>query len=72
MLRLNKVDNSEKGKVKKHCANYDAGFKCIGVIISDKLQQRVDSELQNKPCLIANGEKCNYYNKCVKPVADSL
>ena len=36
MLRLNKVDNSEKGKVKKHCANYDAGFKCIGVIISNK------------------------------------
>ena len=51
MLKLNKVDNSDKSKVRKHCANYDVGYKCIGVIIGGKLQQKVDSELEGKPCL---------------------
>jgi len=72
MLRLNKVDKSDKGKVKKHCANYYTGFKCIGVIIGGKLQQKIDSDLEGKPCLIANGKKCDYYNKCVKPIADNI
>jgi len=72
MLKLNKVDNSDKGKVRKHCANYDTGFNCIGVIIGGKLQQRVDSELEGKPCLVADGKECNYYNRCVKPIADKI
>ena len=72
MLKLNKVDNSDKGKVRTHCANYDIGFKCLGVIIGGKLQQKVDSELEGKPCLVADGKECNYYNRCVKPIADKI
>tara|TARA_R110000824_G_scaffold232759_2_gene420898 strand:- start:345 stop:563 length:219 start_codon:yes stop_codon:yes gene_type:complete len=71
MLRLNREDKSEQTKVKKHCANYNTGFTCSGVIIGSKLQQKVDSDLENKPCLISKGNKCDYYNLCVKPIADS-
>lgn len=72
MLKMNNIDNSEKGKVKKYCANYDVGYKCIGVIIGGKLQQKVDSKLEGKPCLVADGNKCDYYNRCVKPIADKV
>jgi len=71
MLKLTKKNKSEQQKVQKYCANYNAGFKCSGVIISNKLQQVINSELENKLCLISEGKTCSYYDQCVKPIVDS-
>tara|TARA_R110000744_G_scaffold110434_1_gene208327 strand:- start:12931 stop:13116 length:186 start_codon:yes stop_codon:yes gene_type:complete len=51
----------------KHCANYNTGYICSGIIISKKLNLRIDIDLENKPCLVREGEECEYFNEIVKP-----
>ena len=58
MMRINREKNTIKTSVKNHCANYDTGYNCIGVMIDPDLEQYIDEDYHNKPCKIANGEKC--------------
>ncbi len=68
MLRMNREEKTLANAVKKECANYNTGFKCSGVMIGGKLQQWVDKAFADKPCVVAKGKECDYYNRCVKPV----
>jgi len=70
VLRLNREKTNPKTKVKKNCANYNTGYKCSGVMINRKLNQRIDSSYIKKICKIKRGKECEYYNKLVKPIAD--
>jgi len=70
VLRLNREKNNPKTKVKQNCANYNTGYKCSGVMINRKLNQRIDSSYIKKTCKIKRGKECEYYNKLVKPIAD--
>ena len=54
--------------VMKHCANYTAGYICLGGMINSQLQQWLDDDLYNKPCLIKEGKECEYFDKFVKPI----
>jgi hypothetical protein len=54
--------------VLKHCANYNAGYICSGIIIGKHLNQWVDTDMCDKTCLIKNGEECEYFNNFVKPI----
>ena len=72
MLRINRQkSNTPKAKVREHCANYEAGVICSGCMITDKLQQWIDVSKSGKKCLIVNGDKCDYYDQCVKPMVKS-
>ncbi len=68
MIRMNREENTLKSSVKKECANYDTGFKCLGVMIGKNLKQIIDKEKVDKPCLISKGKECEYYNQCIKPI----
>ena len=68
-MRMNREKNTLKTSVKNHCANYDTGYKCSGIMIDKNLNQVVDSEYYNKPCKIANGEKCKYYDNIARKTA---
>lgn len=69
MLRMNRQNTgSTKYIVKSNCANCDTGFKCLGVMISNTLQMKVDSKKVNKQCLVINGKDCDYYNKFILPI----
>ena len=59
--------NSNKGQVRKYCANYDTGFKCLGCIISRTGEMIIDSKIAGKKCLIAQGKSCDYFDKIVVP-----
>tara|TARA_R100001440_G_scaffold38954_1_gene58597 strand:+ start:88 stop:303 length:216 start_codon:yes stop_codon:yes gene_type:complete len=69
MMRINREKNTLKTSVKNHCANYDTGYNCIGVMIDKELNQYVDSDFCNKPCKIANGDDCKYYDNIVRKIA---
>jgi hypothetical protein len=58
---------NHKGDVRKYCANYDAGYKCLGCIISRTGEMIIDSKLAGKKCLIAQGKDCQYFDKVVVP-----
>ena len=49
----------------KYCANYNYG-KCLGVIITRKLNQFIDLDLADKRCKLELGENCIYYDSTVK------
>lgn len=67
-MRMNRENiQSPLYKVKKHCANYNTGYKCSGVMINKDLKQCIDSKLCGKVCLIKKGEKCEYFTKVVEP-----
>ena len=61
--------NTIKTSVKNYCANYDAGYKCSGVMIDKDLKQYIDEDYYNKPCKIADGEECQYYDNIVRKTA---
>lgn len=65
MLRLNREKNTPHTNAKRECANYHLGL-CSGVMIGKRLQQVIDGKIENKPCLIKQGEKCEYYEYYVK------
>ena len=68
MLRMNRqVPNTPRTLVKNHCANYDTGYICSGVMIHSDLRMSIDLKKQAKPCLVVNNKECDYYNNCVKP-----
>ena len=69
MMRINREKKHPKTSVKNHCANYDTGYNCIGVMIDKELNQYVDSDFCNKPCKIANGDDCKYYDNIVRKIA---
>jgi len=52
----------------KHCANYNSGHICSGVIINKDLRQLIEKDLADKPCIVREGKECDYFNKCVKPI----
>ena len=52
-------------KALKYCANYNCG-KCLGVIITKKLNQFIDLDLAEKSCKLELGENCIYYDSTVK------
>ena len=58
--------------VLQHCANYTVGYICSGAMIDKNLNQWIDEELYNKPCLVKEGGECGYFNKFVKPEIQSL
>jgi len=64
------INNSTKGVVRNNCANYQTGFICSGCMIGNKLEQWIDTDKAGKKCLIINGNKCDYYDKCIKPIID--
>tara|TARA_R100000781_G_scaffold113318_1_gene81562 strand:+ start:533 stop:751 length:219 start_codon:yes stop_codon:yes gene_type:complete len=67
-MRMNREDlQNPKIKVRKHCANYDTGYNCSGIMINRKLQQWVDLDLCNKECLINQGKSCDYFTNIVEP-----
>ena len=68
MIRLNREIKSMKTQVKNHCANYNTGYTCTGVMIGSKLQQWINKALENKGCVVIEGKECEYYNQCVKPI----
>ena len=41
----------------------------MGVMIDSDLEQYIDKDYYNKPCKIANGEKCKYYDNIVRKTA---
>jgi len=70
MLKMNRQDqNTKKYKIKKSCCNYNTDSTCDGVIIGSKLQQWVDSSKVGKKCLVVDNKECDYYNRCIKPLA---
>ena len=70
MLRMNREKNTVQNIVRKKCANYNTGFNCSGVMIGRYLQQWIDREYYNKTCKLTQGQDCQYYNQCIKPVVD--
>lgn len=69
MLRINREKtNSPKTLVKNNCANYNTGFICSGAMILRNLKLIIDENKANKPCLVADGKECDYYDQCVKPI----
>ena len=69
MLRMNREKNTLKTSVKKHCSNYNTGYICSGIMIDKELNQFIDPKHHNKPCTVANGKECKYYEKVVRKVA---
>ena len=43
--------NNPNIKVKNHCANYNTGYTCSGIMIDSKLRQWVDVDLCGKKML---------------------
>ena len=69
-MRMNReILNTTKYRVSSNCANYNSNETCDGVMIGGKLQQWIDSEKQGKKCLVLNGKQCDYFNRCIKPLA---
>ncbi len=67
-MRMNRENiQSPLYKVKKHCANYNTGYKCSGIMIDKNLNQCVDDTLSGKTCLIKKGEQCSYFKNIVEP-----
>ena len=71
MLRMNREKSNLNTFIKKECANCNYDYKCDGVMINKKLKQWVDSKLENKKCKVIEGEKCTYYDLCLKPLQGS-
>ena len=68
MLRMNReVPNTRRTLVKNHCANYNTGYTCSGIMIDSKLRQWVDVDLCGKKCLISSGKECDYFDYIVAP-----
>ena len=67
MLIIRLFVKNHKGDVRKHCANYDVGYKCLGCIISRTGEMVIDSKLEGKRCLVASGKDCDYFDKIVVP-----
>lgn len=59
---------SSSANVKYHCANYNTGYICSGILIDERLNQWIDDEKVNKKCLIKCGKKCDYYTNIVEPI----
>jgi hypothetical protein len=49
--------------VRRDCANLVAN-ECLGVTVRGTLWRKVGK------CLIAEGEECEYYNKCLHPLIE--
>ena len=68
-MRMNRENASNPNiKVKNHCANYNTGYTCSGIVIDSKLRQWVDVDLCGKKCLISSGKECDYFDYIVAPV----
>jgi len=67
MLRMNRQNPSKpKNQVKHHCANYNTGFICSGAMINRQGKMWLDKDKANKPCLVAKGKECDYFETIVK------
>lgn len=54
--------------VKSECANYQADGSCLGTTFDEQLQP---TGCRPKPrCLIAEGQRCPYFEECVLPMAE--
>jgi hypothetical protein len=72
-MRMNRENPKNPNiRVKKHCANYNTGHICSGIIIDSKLRQWVDVDLCGKKCLITDNKECNYFNKIVAPAIKEI
>ena len=38
-------------------------------MIDKELNQYIDNDFYNKPCKVANGDKCKYYDNLVRKIA---
>ena len=62
-MRMNRENpNNPNIMVKNHCANYNTGYTCSGIMIDRQLNQRIDSELCGKKCLISDNKECDYFD----------
>ena len=72
-MRMNRENpNNPNTMVKNHCANYNPGYTCSGIMIDRQLNQRIDSELCGKKCLISDNKECDYFDYTVKPAIKEL
>ncbi len=61
------MEKKAETSVREHCANYNYGYICSGVMIGKHLEQWIDSDYAHKPCKIKEGEECEYYTRIVEP-----
>ena len=67
-MRMNRENPKNPNiRVKNHCANYNTGYTCSGIMINSDLKQWIDSGLCGKKCLISDNKECDYFNNIVAP-----
>ena len=72
-MRMNRENPKNPNiMVKNNCANYNTGYTCSGIMIDRQLNQRIDSKLCGKKCLISDNKECDYFDYIVKPAIKEL
>lgn len=56
--------------VREECANHQPNGSCLGVQIAKDLTMTCAKPLPR--CLVADGQRCGYFEACVLPLADMV
>ena len=62
---MKKKSKSELQIVRDDCANYQANYICLGVML-EGADMWIDEEMHGKECLIKQGKECLYFDLIVK------